>query len=138
MIENPMVLSQERADPQMQPYPTKRCYWCGELVESHHVRRYGDLDICVDCDAQFLKDSADSEDFDGFVIANMKDYLLNWWWHSLSEFEKMMLLLKCYDQRACAEADHHKHGLAHDRADYCSEKEDEFLDYLRDKWRHRR
>lgn len=138
MIENPMVLMQERYDSQMQERGTTRCDYCEEAVENHWVKSYGDLHICVDCEAQFLKDGAERHDFDGFVAVNQKDYLLNWWWNRLDDLDQLNILAEVYARRKWTEESFGTSYLASDRVEYCNDREDEFLDYLREKWRRAR
>ena len=134
-IENPMVLNQEQYDVQMQPYEQEYCNYCEEYVNKHHVKKFGDLHICVDCEAKFLQECAGRMDFDDFVAKYRRDYLLDWWWGSLSDYEKEAILSDAYNELERLFTATGNSALADDRAAFCSSCEENFVDFLRERQR---
>ena len=130
-IENPMVLHQDKYDPQMKPYPTLRCDYCGADVESHHVTEFEGQNICVYCETVFLKDSAEKTHFEGYTMEHWPEYL-RWWFGQLSDFEQMKLLGEAYSRQDYFERNGNQSGLADSRIDYCTENEEDFLQYVKE------
>ena len=130
-IENPMVLDQEYYDSQMQEPEKKYCSYCEEWVDKQHMKRYGDVEVCDLCEAQFLKDSAEDIHFDSFIMERWTDYLF-WWFQRLSDLERKGILESAYQRQLELEKFSGSTLLEDDRVRYCTEHDEQFIYHLRE------
>ena len=133
MVENPMVLHQEKYDAQMQPYLMARCDYCGELIEKHNTTVFdGNYRVCCECETQYLWDCAQQDNFDDFCLLRPVDYLVKWWFANLSDTEKVAVLWGSYTNRLLVDKMERGDRLVKDHQAYCEAHADEFLQYMRE------
>lgn len=86
-LENPMILTRCAYDPQEQPIAGSVCAECGEIIQKNETRFANGDSVCEECLSYYLRDHADQ--FVGEYIGRHEtEYLLDWFWDSLSEIDK--------------------------------------------------
>lgn len=90
MLENGMVVNQERYDPQCKPYV---CDHCGEIARHYTAFRSGDL-ICDDCLYEYVRQIG-GDYVEDFVEDHMDEYV-GQWFDGLEPNERLTAILTLY------------------------------------------
>lgn len=110
-----------------------RCDYCNELLEEHNTTVFADGSrICCYCETRYLWDMAEQKDYDDFCLLRPVDYLVKWWFEGLSDTEKVAVLWGSYTNRLLVEKMERSDSLAKDHEAYCQDREDEFLQYMKE------